>query len=165
MVLSVCLLCFAKSKQDKIPLEMGPNPFHPAAPEPQNFTALLNPFFSREKMLHRKKMSFFFAFARQRRAREGPFAGNTRQMRSEEKKPGSQPPARLRFPKSQAPLTRRAISTAAPVSPSFHPPPAALGEPAQGPSPPTSRQGYRAFINTFAKWDIFISSFFSYSVQ
>ena len=70
----------------------------------------------------------------------------------------------MRFPKSQAPLTRRAISTAAPVSPSFHPPPAALGEPAQGPSPPTSRQGYRAFINTFAKWDIFISSFFSFCV-
>ena len=74
-VLSVCFLCFAKSKQDKIPLEMGPNPFHPAAPEPQSFTALLNPFFSREKMLHRKKMSFFFAFARQRRAREGPVQG------------------------------------------------------------------------------------------
>ena len=88
-VLSVCFLCFAKSKQDKIPLEMGPNPFHPAAPEPQNFTALLNPFFSREKMLHRKKMSFFFAFARQRRVREGPFAGDKGQMRFIEKKPGS----------------------------------------------------------------------------
>ena len=32
------LVASQQNKQDKIPLEMGPNPFHPASPEPQNFT-------------------------------------------------------------------------------------------------------------------------------
>ena len=34
------LVATQQIKQDKIPLEMGPNPFHPATPETQNFTAV-----------------------------------------------------------------------------------------------------------------------------
>ena len=56
----------------------------------------------------------------------------------------------LRFPKSLAPLTRRAISTIAPVSPSLHPPPAALGEPAPETSPSLPRDEDTSFGQSVA---------------